>query len=199
MASRGVDVLRTVPPPACGRGQGEGKRESHSRCGCERMNRNRARTWLFVGSIAFAFLLQLMPLPELLAPLKPYWVGLVLIYWAIETPERVGLGFAFMVGLAGDLLSGELLAEQALRLVVMIFIVLRFRARLRFLPMWQQALAVFALLLNDRIVVIMVRGFAGDPMPSSVFWLSPLVGMMLWPFVFLALDDLRGRLRVGDS
>jgi rod shape-determining protein MreD len=81
----------------------------------------------------------------------------------------------------------------------MIFIVLRFRARLRFFPMWQQALAVFALLLNDRIVVIMVRGFSGDPMPPPSFWLSPLVGMVLWPFVFLLLDDLRGRLRVGDT
>lgn len=163
------------------------------------MNRSRARTWLFAGSIALAFLLQLMPLPQLVAPFKPYWVGLVLIYWAIETPERVGLGFAFLVGLAGDVLGGQLLAEQALRLVIMIFIVLRFRARLRFFPMWQQALAVFALLLNDRIVVIMVRGFAGDPMPSPVFWLSPAVGMLLWPFVFLALDDLRSRLRVSDS
>ena len=36
-------------------------------------------------------------------------------------------------------------------------------------------------------------------MPAAVFWLSPLVGMILWPFVFLVLDDLRGRLRVGDS
>ena len=163
------------------------------------MNRSRARAWLFAGSIAFAFLLQLMPLPLILLPLKPYWVGLVLIYWAIETPERVGLGFAFLVGIAGDLLSGQLLGEQALRLIVMIFIVLRFRARLRFFPMWQQAIAVLALLLNDRIVVMMVRGFAGDPMPTSVVWLSPLVGMILWPFVFLVLDDLRGRLRVGDS
>jgi rod shape-determining protein MreD len=163
------------------------------------MNRSRARTWLFVGSIAFAFLLQLMPLPRMLLPLKPYWVGLVLVYWAIETPERVGLGFAFLIGLAGDLLAGQLLGEQALRLVIMIFIVLRFRARLRFFPMWQQALAVLALLFNDRIVVMMVRGFAGDPMPAPVFWLSPLVGMLLWPFVFLVLDDLRGRLRVGDS
>jgi len=81
----------------------------------------------------------------------------------------------------------------------MIFIVLRFRARLRFFPMWQQALAVLALLLNDRIVVMMIRGFAGDPMAAPVYWLSPLVGMLLWPFVFLVLDDLRGRLRVGDS
>jgi rod shape-determining protein MreD len=163
------------------------------------MNRSRARTWLLAGSIACAFLLQLMPLPLVLVPLKPYWVGLVLIWWAIETPERVGLGFAFMVGLAGDLLSGQLMGEQALRLVVMIFIVLRFRARLRFFPMWQQALAVLALLLNDRIVVIMIRGFAGDPMPAAAFWLSPLIGVILWPFVFLVLDDLRGRLRVSDS
>jgi rod shape-determining protein MreD len=163
------------------------------------VNRSRARTWLFAGSIALAFLLQLMPLPQGLLPLKPYWVGLVMVYWAIETPERIGLGFAFLVGLAGDLLAGQLLGEQALRLVVMIFIVLRFRARLRFFPMWQQALAVLALLFNDRIVVMMIRGFSGDPMPAPVFWLSPLVGMILWPFVFLVLDDLRGRLRVGDS
>ena len=163
------------------------------------MNRSRARVWLFSGSIAFAFLLQLMPLPLALLPLKPYWVGLVLIYWAIETPERVGLGFAFLIGLAGDLLNGELLAEQALRLVVLTFIVLRFRARLRFFPMWQQTLAVLALLFNDRIVVIMVRGFSGEPMPPGMFWLSPLVGMFVWPLVFLLLDDLRGRLRVSDS
>jgi rod shape-determining protein MreD len=163
------------------------------------MSRNRNRTWFFAGSLAFAFLLQLMPLPQSLLPLKPYWVGLVLIYWAIESPEHIGLGFAFLVGIAGDLLIGDLLAEQALRLVIMTFIVLRFRARLRFFPMWQQALAVLALLLNDRIVVIMIRGFAGDPMPSLSFWLSPLVGTVFWPFVFLVLDDLRSRLRVGDS
>ena len=163
------------------------------------MRSSRARAWLFGGSIAFAFLLQLMPLPQLILPLKPYWIGLVLVYWAIEAPERVGLGFAFLVGLGADIVSGELLGEEALRLVVSIFIVLRFRARLRFFPMWQQTLAVLALLLNDRIVVIMVRGFAGEPMPSAVFWLSPLVGMLLWPFVFLVLDDLRARLRIGDS
>jgi rod shape-determining protein MreD len=56
-----------------------------------------------------------------------------------------------------------------------------------------------ALLLNDRIVVIMVRGFSGEPMPSSAFWLSPFVGAVAWPILFLLLDDLRSRLRVGDS
>ena len=159
------------------------------------MNRLRAHGWLFFGSLLIAFLLQMMPLPQLLLPLKPYWVGLVLIYWAIELPERVGLGFAFLFGLAGDVLTGELLGEQALRLVVLAFIVLRFRARLRFFPMWQQALAVLALLLNDRVVTLMVRGFSGEVMPTAIYWVAPLVGMLMWPFVFLLLDDLRLRLR----
>jgi rod shape-determining protein MreD len=162
------------------------------------MNRARVRGWLFAGSFALALLLQLMPLPVLLLPLKPYWLGLVLVYWAIETPERVGLGFAFLTGCVGDVLTGELLGEQALRLVVIAFIVLRFRARLRFFPVWQQALAVLALLLNDRIVMLMVRGFAGEAMPPATFWLAPLAGMLAWPFVFLLFDDLRARLRASD-
>lgn len=163
------------------------------------MNRQRAQLWLFVASIMLAFLMQLLPLPQPLLPYKPFWLALVLVYWAIETPERVGLGFAFLLGLTGDILTGELLGEQALRLIILAFIVLRFRSRLRFFPMWQQALAILGLLLNDRIVVLMVRGFSGDPMPSSTFWIAPVVGMLAWPFVFLVLDDVRARLRVHES
>jgi rod shape-determining protein MreD len=162
------------------------------------VNRLRMQAWLFGGSLAIAFMLQLMPLPQPLLPFKPYWVGLVLIYWAIEAPERVGLGFAFLFGLGSDVLTGELLGEQALRLVVLAFIVLRFRARLRFFPVWQQALAVLALLLNDRIVMLMVRGFAGEAMPSAAFWIAPLIGMLAWPLLFLVFDDLRARLRASE-
>jgi len=162
------------------------------------VNRTRVQGWLFSGSIAVAFLLQLMPLPLMLSPLKPYWVGLVLIYWAIELPERVGLGLAFLLGLFGDVLTGELFGEQALRLIVLTFIVLRFRARMRFFPVWQQTLAVLGLLLNDRVVTLMVRGFSGEAMPTAMFWLSPVVGMLAWPLVFLLFDDLRTRLRAGD-
>lgn len=163
------------------------------------MNRQRVQAWVFIGSIVLAFLLQLTPLPQPLLALKPWWIALVLIYWSIEAPDRVGLGFCFLIGLCGDVLSGQLLGEQALRLVVMAFIVLRFRSRLRFFPISQQALAVLGLLLNDRIVVIMIRGFSGDPIPSIGFWISPFIGMLAWPFVFLLLDDIRARLRARES
>jgi rod shape-determining protein MreD len=153
------------------------------------------RSWLFPCSFAAAFLLQIVALPAGLAPAKPYWLALVVAYWAIEAPERVGLGFAFLLGFAGDLLVGDLLGEQALRLVVLTFIVLRFRARLRFFPLWQQTLAVLALLLNDRVVVMMIRGFAGDPMPPASYWSGAVSGMFAWPLLCLLLGDLRTRLR----
>ena len=162
------------------------------------MNRARLQNWMFSGSLLAAFLLQLMPLPPGAEPFKPYWLGLVVVYWAIEAPERMGLGLAFALGLVGDLLVGELLGEQAMRLVVIAFIVLRFRSRLRFFPLGQQALAVLALLLNDRVVMLMVRGFSGAPMPPPSFWFAPVIGMLAWPFVFLLFDDLRMRLRASD-
>jgi rod shape-determining protein MreD len=163
------------------------------------VNRRRAQLLIFSCSFLLAFLLQLAPLPQAALPFKPYWIALVLIYWAIEAPDRVGLGFAFVLGLAGDILAGQLLGEQALRLIILAFIVLRFRSRLRFFPMGQQTLAVLGLLLNDRIVVMMIRGFSGDPIPAVGFWVAPLVGMLAWPFVFLLLDDLRARVRAQES
>jgi rod shape-determining protein MreD len=159
------------------------------------MTRDRTRGGLFPASIAVALLLGLLPFPDPIVAFKPYWLALVLVYWLMEAPERAGLGVAFLIGLFGDLLYGTLLGEQALRLTMLAFIVLRFRARLRFFPLWQQALAVLVLLINDRVVVLMVRGFTGEGVPPLESWLSPLPAALLWPWIFLLLDDLRLKTR----
>ncbi len=58
------------------------------------MSRLRDNPWVLPASLVVALLLGLLPLPALLQPLRPYWLALVLAYWVIETPERVGLGIA---------------------------------------------------------------------------------------------------------
>lgn len=163
------------------------------------MSRGRAiNAWLLL-SIAVASVLTLIAVPESLRVLRPFWLALVLIYWTIEAPEHYGLGFAFALGLLQDVLVGTLLGEHAFRLAIIGFIVLRFRSRMRFFPMWQQALAVGALLLNDRIVVLLLRAIAGEFAIDWRYWLAPLVGAALWPWVFLLLDDLRSRGRQRES
>lgn len=160
------------------------------------MSKPRLSTWWFVGTLVFALLSMLVPLPVVLEPFKPYWPALFLLYWAMESEDRVSLGLAFLIGLVADLLNGVVLGEQALRLCALVFIALRFRSRLRFFPMWQQTLAVLALLLNDRILLLIVRVLAGGTLPPASWWISPFVGAALWPFLFLLLDDLRMRLRI---
>ena len=154
------------------------------------MSRHR-NPWLLPVTVVAALLLGLLPLPGMLQPARPYWLALVLVYWLIEAPERVGLGFAFLVGLCGDLVFGCILGEQALRLVIMAFIVGRFRSQLRFFPLAQQALAVGGLLLNDRVVAAVLHLMLGEPQLPASFWWSPLTGMLLWVPVFVLLDRLR--------
>ncbi|MBP3975712.1 rod shape-determining protein MreD [Pseudoxanthomonas spadix] len=154
------------------------------------MSRTR-HAWVLPASVLLALLLALLPLPPVVQPLRPYWLALVLAYWVIEEPERVGLGFVFLVGLVADISFGGLLGEQALRLVVMAFILQRFRARLRFFPLSQQALAIGGLLLNDRVVASAIHFFIGQPLLPWAYWWAPLLGMALWPPLFLLLDALR--------
>ena len=142
---------------------------------------SRIRTgWVLPASLVLALVLGLLPLPLALQPYRPYWLALVLAYWIVETPDRAGLGLAFVCGVVADVVYGGILGEQALRLVVFGFILQRFRARLRFFLPWQQALAIGALHL-----------LLGEPVPPPAIWWTPVLGMLLWPLVFVLLDAVR--------
>jgi rod shape-determining protein MreD len=45
----------------------------------------------------------------------------------------------------------------------------------------------------------MIRGFSGEGTPPLMFWASPISGLLIWPWLFLLLDDLRLRLRQKES
>lgn len=151
--------------------------------------------WVLPVSLLLALLLGLVPLPELLQPLRPYWLALVLAYWVLEEPDKIGLGAAFLLGAVADLAFGGLLGEQAMRLTILAFILDRFRARLRFFPLSQQAVAIGGLLVNDRVVSAVIHVVLGAPQHPWTFWWAPLLGMLLWAPLHLALDVLRLRRR----
>lgn len=151
--------------------------------------------WLIHGSFFIGLLFAIIPLPEMVQAARPYLLAMLLAYWLMEAPLRVGLGTAFIVGLLGDLTAATLLGEQALRLVILAFLVQRFRARLRFFPLWQQALAIGLLLVNDRFVVVLIHLVIGAPQTPWLGWLAPALGVILWPWLFVLLDMVRLRLR----
>lgn len=151
--------------------------------------------WTLAASLLAVLPLALMPLPAALADARPYWAALVMIYWNLEAGRLRHLGQAFVGGLVLDVLTGSLLGQHALSLVIISYLVERFRFRIRFFPPWQQAGVVMLLLFNDRIVQLWIIGLVGDSWPSWQWWLAPVVGMLLWPWIFLLLDAARQRER----
>lgn len=151
--------------------------------------------WLLFGTLLFAIVFALVPMPDSFSAMRPYLLGVFLAYWILEAPALLGLGSAFLIGLLADLALATPLGEQAMRLVVMAYLVQRFRARLRFFPLWQQAIAVGLLLFNDRVIATVLHLAMGLPLPPWGAWLSPAIGMFLWPWIFMLLDLARLRAR----
>ncbi|MDX1555395.1 MAG: rod shape-determining protein MreD [Xanthomonadales bacterium] len=155
------------------------------------MNRKRDNARAFYVTLFLATLLAVLPLPGLLAAIWPFWMALVVIYWVLEYPRFMTLGLAFAIGLVLDFLTASLLGLHALRLVILAYLVLRFRARLRFFPPWQLGLSVFALLLNDRIILLWINTLVGQPLPPLSYWLPAITGALMWPPLFVGLDRIR--------
>jgi len=100
-------------------------------------------SWLIISaSFAAALAITLFPVPVLLAPLRPDWTTLVLIYWIIALPHRVGVGTGWVVGMFQDAATGTLLGQQALGMTVVAYLVLLLYQRIRNYPVWQQAIIV---------------------------------------------------------
>ncbi len=147
------------------------------------------------SSLALAFFLMLLPLPEWLADLRPFLLAQVMVYWVLETPQHMGLGRAFLFGLLLDLATFSLLGEHALRLLLIAAVVQAFRNQFRFYPVWQQSLLLLAILYADLILLWLLRNMHDAAGPAPETWLAPVLAFLLWPWLYMLLDNLRLRSR----
>lgn len=143
-----------------------------------------------------ALVLTVIPLPDWVRDFRPQWVTLMLIYWCMALPQRVGVGTAWTLGVFEDVLTGTLMGQHALGLSVTAFLALRLHQRIRIFPLWQQSLSVFVLLLVEHLLSLWVIGATGQPTPSLWYWMPTLVGMFLWPWFYIVLRDVRRRFKV---
>lgn len=152
---------------------------------------------VIVLSFIAALALTVVPLPDWLAAVRPEWVVLVLIYWCMALPERVGVGVGWMAGLLLDVLRGGLLGQHALSLAVIAYLTLQLYQRLRVFPLWQQAFSVFILVLLHLMLQLWIKGISGQPAGAWGWLLPAFSSMLLWPIVFLLLRNLRRRFAVS--
>ena len=147
--------------------------------------------WVIALSFSVAYLLAIYPLPRWAEWARPEWVALVLIYWVIALPQRVGIGTAFAAGLLLDVFEGAVLGQNALSLSVLAWFSLLVHQRLRVFNLWQQALSVFLMLGVHQILCQWIQNMAGAGAPDLWFLVSAVSGAALWPGVLLVLRHQR--------
>ena len=144
-----------------------------------------------------AMVLAVLPMPQFLPVelgfLRPDWVAMVLVYWIIALPHRVGIATALLAGIAVDVLLGSLVGQHAFSYVLIAYVAASLYQRLRMFSVWQQALILLALLGLNQLVGFCLESIVGLTDWSLWYLLPALSGAFLWPSVFLMLRYLRRR------
>lgn len=151
---------------------------------------------IIILSFIVAFLLIMIPLPSWLQILRPEWVAMVVIYWSMALPNRVGLGVSWFAGLIVDVIRDSLLGQHALALVVVAFLTIRLHQRIRVYPPGQQAITIFVIMVINFLIILWIRGIMGQAPGLWQVLLPALTTAMLWPGVFIFMRYLRRQFHV---
>ncbi len=148
-------------------------------------------------SLFLAMSMNIAQFPEVVKSINPDWVLLVLIYWTLAIPEKLGVFNAWVVGILIDVLTGRLLGQHALAYALISYACLKLHKRLRLYPIPQQALFIFFCLFCSQILVFWIENIQSPTQFDLVFWLPAFTGTFIWPVIFFVLRIVRtfGRTR----
>lgn len=148
--------------------------------------------WVIVLTFVIAYLLAIVPFPVWAMNFRPEWVPLVLIYWVMALPYRVGIGSAFIAGLVLDILEGSIMGLNALALVILAYLTLSLHKRLRMFSTFQQSGLIVALIGLNLMLSHWLQIATGQSVSSSMlFLMAAATSAIIWPFLFQILRQLR--------
>ncbi|MFK5914542.1 MAG: rod shape-determining protein MreD [Woeseiaceae bacterium] len=142
-------------------------------------------------SFILAFILSMLPLPQILQTVRPEFILIVLIYWCIAIPSRIGVGIGWFVGLLYDVSSDALLGQHALTYALIAYLAIKLHLRIRVFPLWQQALTVFVFIMVQGTINLWVRGMLGYSIPLYELSLPAISSAIFWPLGYILLRQLR--------
>ncbi|GAC1408372.1 MAG: rod shape-determining protein MreD [Burkholderiaceae bacterium] len=132
-------------------------------------------------SLSTAFMLNLVPWGHWIG--VPDFVALVLVFWSIHQPRKVGIGLAFSMGLLMDVHDATLLGENALAYTLLSYFAIMIHRRVLWFPSGVQALHILPLLLVTQVVQLLVRLIVSGKFPGWFYFLQSASTAFLWPFV----------------
>jgi rod shape-determining protein MreD len=111
----------------------------------------------------------------------PDFLALVLVFWGIHQPQRIGIGSAFVFGIFFDVHQGALLGQHALSYTVLSFLAIAMHRRLLWFSVPSQAFQVLPIFFAAHVIEALCRMLSGASFPGIWLLLAPLLETLLWP------------------
>ncbi len=146
----------------------------------------------FLGLICAIF-----PLPIILNAFRPDWMMLIIFYWVLALPHRVGIVHAFIVGLLLDLLLGSTLGMHALVFSILAYIVSINYQRIRYFTIVQTTLLVGLFILISKVSLYLIASSLHEIVLHKHYFWSIFTSMLIWPWFFLFMRFIRIRFKVA--
>jgi rod shape-determining protein MreD len=118
---------------------------------------------------------------------RPDFVALILLFWCIEQPRRIGFVAAWFLGLLMDVADASLLGQHALAYSILAYAGIALHRRVQRFSVTPQVLHVIPLLLLNDAIVLVVRLLAGGDFPGYLYFAGSVVGGVLWPALAILL------------
>ncbi|RLA09722.1 MAG: rod shape-determining protein MreD [Gammaproteobacteria bacterium] len=148
--------------------------------------------WLILTTLLAALIIDSMVLPQFLGSFRPDVLAVIVIYWSLMAPQRVGVGVAWVAGLLVDVSSSGLIGLHAMVLSMQAYITLMLYQQIRMLPRFQQTLFVLILMVLGKLLAMAVLGMTGR-LPTIEFWFSLPASVVFWPLIYALVQRWRKR------
>lgn len=152
--------------------------------------------WGVAISSFVAFVLMVIQMPQWMFYFWPDWIALVVVYWALHAPNRFGPFAGFLIGLLLDVLFVRKFGVEGLGLATLAFLVNSSHQQLRVLSLWQQTLLVGVFIGIFKLITGWLYGMVADFTITREYWYSLLGCIVVWPFVYILMQELRRIARI---
>lgn len=136
-------------------------------------------------SLIVALMLDMLPLGRI--AWMPDVLAVVIVFWAVHQPLRIGVVAAFLFGLAVDVHQTSLLGQHALAYTALSYFAITIHRRLLWFTVPSQAVQVLPLFLATHAIELAIRLLAGGSFPGVTVILAPVIEAALWPVVSVLL------------
>jgi rod shape-determining protein MreD len=165
------------------------------------MNRRRQPGFSLFWSIALCFIvgytLTIIPTPQAIFYFWPDWIALIVVYWALMVPDRIGPWVGFVFGTLLEVLFVRDFGVLGFGLAMLAFAVNRTHLQLQVLSIGPQTVVVGLFIAVFKLIAGWLYGLTSDFAMTSEYWYSFIGCVLAWPFVFILLQELRSPTRAA--